>query len=78
MLWLTDERQRRKEQRFVDLPDEDTRQEVFRIHLESRGHDSQRYDVASLAAEADGFSGSEIETVRTADAPHSAMSASTW
>lgn len=48
---------------FVDLPEADTRAEVFRIHLAARGHDADAFDVAGLAAETDGFSGSEIEEV---------------
>ena len=46
---------------FVDLPDEETRQEVFRIHLSSRGHDPAGFDLDLLGAATDGFSGSEIE-----------------
>jgi AAA+ superfamily predicted ATPase len=48
---------------FVDLPDEETRHEMFRIHLRSRGHEPERFDLRSLAEETDGFSGSEIEQV---------------
>ena len=48
---------------FVDLPDEETRKEVFRIHLTSRGHDPETFDLDALAAATEGFSGSEIEQV---------------
>ena len=48
---------------FVDLPDRETREEVFRIHLDSRGHDARGFDLVTLAAHAEGFSGSEIEQV---------------
>jgi len=48
---------------FVDLPDEETRAEVFRIHLSNRGHDAATFDLAALAAATEGFSGSEIEQV---------------
>ncbi|MEJ2204314.1 MAG: AAA family ATPase [Gemmatimonadota bacterium] len=48
---------------FVDLPDEGTRREVFRIHLQGRGHDPGAFDLKKLAAETEGFSGSEIEEV---------------
>ena len=48
---------------FVDLPDRETREDVFRIHLDSRGHDARGFDLVTLAAQADGFSGSEIEQV---------------
>ncbi|MCD9028026.1 AAA family ATPase [Luteimonas sp. BDR2-5] len=46
---------------FVDLPDADTRADVFRLHLARRGLDPADFDVAALAAAADGFSGAEIE-----------------
>jgi len=46
---------------FVDLPDAETRREVFRIHLRQRGLAPESFDVAALAQAADGFSGAEIE-----------------
>ena len=48
---------------FVDLPDADTRREIFRIHLELRGQDAAEFDVASLAAATESFTGAEIEQV---------------
>jgi len=48
---------------FVDLPDVGTRREIFRIHLEKRGHEAAAFDLGALAAATDGFSGSEIEQV---------------
>jgi hypothetical protein len=48
---------------FVDLPDEETRREIFRIHLASRGQDPDSFDLNQLATEARDFSGSEIEEV---------------
>lgn len=48
---------------FVDLPDGPTRAEVFRIHLQGRGHDPTTFDLAALSEASDGFSGSEIEQV---------------
>ncbi len=48
---------------FVDLPDQDTREEVFRIHLGARGHTPSAFDLVALAAATVGFSGSEIEEV---------------
>jgi len=48
---------------FVDLPDEATRREIFRIHLASRGQAPESFDLDTLAQEANGFSGSEIEEV---------------
>ena len=48
---------------FVDLPDDDSRQEIFRIHLEKRQLDPAEYDLARLSECAAGFSGAEIEQV---------------
>jgi SpoVK/Ycf46/Vps4 family AAA+-type ATPase len=48
---------------FVDLPDSQTREEVFRIHLENRGYGAGSFGLDTLAAETEGFSGSEIEEV---------------
>jgi len=48
---------------FVDLPEVETRAEIFRIHLEARNQDSGGYALAELAAITEGFSGSEIEEV---------------
>jgi hypothetical protein len=48
---------------FVDLPDTATRAEIFRIHLANREQDPSAFDLARLAAQADGFSGAEIEQV---------------
>jgi SpoVK/Ycf46/Vps4 family AAA+-type ATPase len=48
---------------FVDLPDAETRGEIFGIHLAKRGHEADDFDLAALAATTDGFSGSEIEQV---------------
>ncbi len=48
---------------FVDLPDEDTRAEIFRIHLRRRGVASEGIDVGALAAASEGFAGAEIEQV---------------
>ena len=46
---------------FVDLPSPDTRQEIFRVHLQERGLNDREFDVARLASMSDGFSGAEIE-----------------
>ncbi len=63
---------------FVDLPDAETRAEVFRIHLAHRGHDPATFDLAALASATEGFSGSEIEqvvvsTLYTAFSAHTAV-----
>ncbi len=46
---------------FVDLPDAETRAELFRIHLQRRGRDPAQFDQVALAAACDAFSGAEIE-----------------
>lgn len=46
---------------FVDLPDEDTRKEIFRIHIKNRKLDPAHFDINQLAGLAQGFSGAEIE-----------------
>lgn len=48
---------------FVDLPFEEEREEILRIHLARRGRDAEKLgiDVPALARASDGFSGSEIE-----------------
>ena len=48
---------------FVDLPEREIREEIFQIHLDSRGHDFRGFDLVTLAAQTEGFSGSEIEEV---------------
>jgi SpoVK/Ycf46/Vps4 family AAA+-type ATPase len=48
---------------FVDLPAEDERDEIFEIHIRKRGRKPADFDLKCLAAEADGFSGAEIEQV---------------
>jgi AAA+ superfamily predicted ATPase len=46
---------------FVDLPDSEERKEIFRIHLRKRGRAPEAFDIESLSAATDGFSGAEIE-----------------
>jgi SpoVK/Ycf46/Vps4 family AAA+-type ATPase len=46
---------------FVDLPDAETRELIFRIHLEKRAQDPKEFNLKSLAEKSHGFSGSEIE-----------------
>jgi MoxR-like ATPase len=46
---------------FVDLPGRDERAEIFRIHLNKRGRDAVRFDLAALADTTEDFSGAEIE-----------------
>lgn len=46
---------------FVDLPDAQTRREIFAIHLRKRDQDPTRFDLDALAAASASFSGAEIE-----------------
>ncbi len=46
---------------FVDLPDIETRKEIFRIHLNKREVAVDSFDLDRLAIISDGFSGAEIE-----------------
>ena len=46
---------------FIDLPATVERKEIFRIHIEKRSRKSADFDLDKLAAETNGFSGSEIE-----------------
>ena len=46
---------------FVDLPNAEEREHVFRIHLGLRKQDAAAFDLAALVAASDGFSGAEIE-----------------
>lgn len=48
---------------FVDLPREEERREIFRIHLAKRRRDPDKFDIDSFAAVSAGFSGAEIEQV---------------
>lgn len=46
---------------FVDLPADEVRTDIFRIHLQQRGMTPEEFDLARLAAASEGFSGAEIE-----------------
>ena len=46
---------------FIDLPDEEERREIFRIHLMLRRQDPSTVDLGALVRASDGFSGAEIE-----------------
>lgn len=48
---------------FVDLPDTPEREEILRIHLGLRHQDPARFDIGTVAAGAEGFSGAELEQV---------------
>jgi SpoVK/Ycf46/Vps4 family AAA+-type ATPase len=46
---------------FVDLPFEDERKEIFKIHLSRRKRKPTNFDLDLLVKESDGYSGAEIE-----------------
>lgn len=46
---------------FLDLPTEEERAEIFRVHLRKRGRIAEDFDVARLAANSAGYVGAEIE-----------------
>ena len=46
---------------FVDLPDDDEREAIWKIHLSLRKQDVARFDLMKIVSASDGFSGSEIE-----------------
>ncbi len=46
---------------FVDLPDAEVRESIFRLHLQRRKQSIDAFDLAALARVTDGFSGAEIE-----------------
>ncbi|MBZ0272411.1 AAA family ATPase [bacterium] len=48
---------------FVDLPEEDERAEIFRIHLKKRKQDPTRTSIENLARSTKGFTGAEIEQI---------------
>ncbi len=48
---------------FVDLPNAESRKEIFEIHLKKRGQNPSHFDITNLAEKTEGFSGSEIEQV---------------
>lgn len=50
---------------FVDLPGPEERKTIFTIHLKRHKQDPAKFDVAKLAAAAEGFSGAEIEQAVT-------------
>ena len=46
---------------FVDLPSEEERSEIFRIHLEKREQNVNRLNLRELAQNSQGYTGAEIE-----------------
>lgn len=48
---------------FVDLPKQEVRAEIFKIHLSRRELESEQFDMSELAQASQGFTGAEIEQV---------------
>jgi SpoVK/Ycf46/Vps4 family AAA+-type ATPase len=48
---------------FVDLPDAEVRESIFKLHLQRRKQSIEAFDMPALSRAADGFSGAEIEQV---------------
>lgn len=46
---------------FVDLPQPDERDTILRIHLKQRNQVPEQFDIPTLVAATEGFSGAEIE-----------------
>lgn len=46
---------------FVDLPSDEERKDIFRIHLSKRGRDAANFDLNALVNASKEFSGAEIE-----------------
>lgn len=46
---------------FVDLPTQEEREEILRIHLKKRGRKPEAFDCPALAGLSEGFSGAELE-----------------
>lgn len=45
----------------MDLPSQEEREEIFRIHIKKRKRNPENYDLASLMGPTEGWSGAEIE-----------------
>lgn len=48
---------------FVDLPTEEERKEIIKIHLQRKRRKPEQFDIETLAAKSKGFSGAELEEV---------------
>jgi hypothetical protein len=48
---------------FVDLPDAESKEQLFKIHLQKRGLNPEDFDLRKLVAAAVDFSGAEVEQV---------------
>jgi SpoVK/Ycf46/Vps4 family AAA+-type ATPase len=48
---------------FVDLPGQQEREEIFKIHISRKGRNIEDFDIPKLAKETSGYTGSEIEQI---------------
>lgn len=48
---------------FTDLPSEQERSDIFKVHINKRKHDATKFKLVDLAKATTGFSGAEIEQV---------------
>ena len=48
---------------FIDFPNEEEREKIFKIHLEKRGKLNDKIDIKKLAKETIGYCGSDIEEI---------------
>jgi ATP-dependent 26S proteasome regulatory subunit len=46
---------------FVDLPGEEEREEILKIHLEKRGRDPENFELEDVVKQSQGYSGAELE-----------------
>ena len=46
---------------FIVAPNAEARAQILRVHLQGRNREPERYDLTTLAALAEGYSGAEIE-----------------
>lgn len=58
---------------FVDLPDTQSREQLFQIHLQKRGYKPGKFDIQKLVAESVDFCGAEIEQAIIAALYHASM-----
>lgn len=48
---------------FIDLPDDNSKRDIFELKLRSKEEDPSQFDLSRIVQAAEGFSGSEIESV---------------
>ena len=51
---------------FIDLPNYYERTQIFKVHLQRRGWKPDKFDVASLVDQTEGYSGAEIQQIVSA------------